>query len=214
MRVLYVFSTSVFSRRTRLALAHKGLDAEVRDARLVPEFHEEAKRLSPLNTMPVFVDEGRVLGDSTAIVHYLDLAYPDRPRLFPTASPAEAQKAVEIVAFVDQAMNALVDMGTRYWPLRDHPAYAEVVQERMRRAQASIDAVARLAEGTFFVGDAWSVADIWALSAAKWVASMPARAAEAPLVAQILTLGFVLPPHLLAWAKQHDGRPEVKAIYG
>lgn len=43
---------------------------------------------------------------------------------------------------------------------------------------------------------------------------MPARAASAPLVAQILTLGFRLPESLVAWSKQHESRPEVKAIYG
>jgi hypothetical protein len=42
---------------------------------------------------------------------------------------------------------------------------------------------------------------------------MPARAASAPLVAQILTLGFQLPEALVDWARQHGSRPEVREIY-
>ena len=39
-RVLYHFKMSVFSRRARLALAHKGLDCDMRDGRSNPAFFE------------------------------------------------------------------------------------------------------------------------------------------------------------------------------
>jgi glutathione S-transferase len=213
VRVLYQFPTSVFSRRTRLALAHKGLEHELRDARADEKLLAEARRLSPQATMPVFVDEGRALGDSTAIAFYLDLAYPDRPRLFPTGADA-AHAAMSIVSLVDVAMNTLVELGTRFYALRDDAAWTKVKNERLARAQASIDAVAALTTKPHLVGDTWTVADIWALSATLWVGSMPARASAAPIVAQILTLGFRLPEALLAWSKQHESRPEVRAIYG
>src|SRR5258706_7235328 len=103
MRVLYTLGRSVFSRRTRLALAHKGLEAEVRDGE---DYVAEAKRLSPQGTLPVLVDDGRVVGDSTGIAHYLDLAYPDRPRLFPFGP--DASDALLVVSQVDLAMNTLV----------------------------------------------------------------------------------------------------------
>ena len=93
MRALYHFPTSVFSRRARLALAHKELDHELRDARADEAHLKEARRLSPQATMPVLVDEGRALGDSTAIATYLDLAYPDRPALFPKGVWARSQSA-------------------------------------------------------------------------------------------------------------------------
>ncbi len=213
MRVLFHFAASVFSRRARLALAHKGLEVELRDARADEATRDEAYRISPMRTFPVLVDEGRVLSDSTSIAHYLDLAYPDRPKLWPT-DPDEASRALAITTAVDDAMNALVDMGTRNFALREAPAWPKVLGERIARAQAAIDFVATEAIRPLLVGDAWSVADIWALSAALWVAAMPARAPSAPLVAQILTLGFRMPEALLAWAKQHEGRPEVQAVYG
>ena len=177
MRVLYEFPTSVFSRRTRLALAHKGLEVELRDARADEKVHAEARKLSPLATMPVLDDERRVVGDSSAIAIYLDLAYPDRPLLWPRGKDA-AHLAVSITSQVDLAMNTLSDVGTRLWPLRNDPAWATVVRDKIGRAQAAIDAVAAEATRPILAGDAWSVADIWALSAALWVSGFPARAAS------------------------------------
>ncbi|WP_342745423.1 glutathione S-transferase N-terminal domain-containing protein [Cystobacter ferrugineus] len=55
-----------------------------------PEFLEESRRLSPLKTTPVLVEEdGRVLGDSTAISHYRDRG--ERTRL---AVPGEVVEEV------------------------------------------------------------------------------------------------------------------------
>jgi glutathione S-transferase len=212
VRVLYHFPTSVFSRRARLALAHKGLEFELRDARADEKLHAEAKKLSAQATMPVLVDDGRAVGDSTAIAFYLDLAYPDRPRLFPTGIEA-AHAAISIVSLVDVAMNTLVELGTRFYSLRGDPGWEKTKAERIGRAQAAIDAVAALASKPHLVGDAWTVADIWAFSATRWVAGMPARAPSAPLVAQILTLGFRLPEPLVAWATQHDARFDARAVY-
>jgi glutathione S-transferase len=211
-RVLYHFPTSVFSKRTRLALAHKGLDVELRDGRADEKHWAEAKRLSPQGTMPVLVDDGRALGDSTAIAHYLDVAYPDRPALFPKTKEA-AHRALQIAALVDTAMNTLVDTGTRFYALRNDPAWPEIVRSRMERAQGAIDAVAAFATEPTLAGDVWSAADIWALSATLWVKSFPARAASAPLVAQIITLGFRLPDALVTWAAQHEKRDDVRVIY-
>jgi len=214
MRLLYQFPTSVFSRRTRLALAHKGLDCELRDARRDAAAGEEMRRLNPLATAPVLVDDDRVIGDSTAIAAYLDVVYPDSPALVPRARDA-GYHATRVVSQIDLAMNTLADVGTRYYALRNDPAWADVSSNKIRRAQAAIDAVTAHAAGrVHLAGDAWSIADIWAYSAATWVAGMPARAKDNVLVAQILTLGFVMPDALVAWAKQHDGRADVRSVYG
>jgi glutathione S-transferase len=211
-RVLYVFPHSVFSRRTQLALAHKGLDVELRDARGDEVAYAEARKLSPQGTMPVLVDDGRALGDSTAIAHYLDHAYDDRPRLWPRGG-SDAADAFAIASLVDVTVNTLADMGTRYWPLRNDPAWKDVLAERMRRAQGAIDEVAARATKPILAGSEWGAAEIWALSMTRWVKGMPARAPSSPLVAQVLSLGLRLPERLVAWAEGHDARPEVRAIY-
>ena len=70
---------SPFCWRARMALAHKGLAVET-----VPWRFTEKDRLPQPNQgrVPVIVDDGRVVHDSTAIADYLDDRYADRPLLF------------------------------------------------------------------------------------------------------------------------------------
>ena len=162
-------------------------------------------------SIPVLVDDARVVGDSTAIAHYLDAAYPDHPRLWPTETEA-AHAALEVTTLIDASMNILVDLGTRYFALRKDPAWSAVLEEQMRHAQSAIDRVAERATSPHLAGDAWSVADMWTLAATLWVRSFPTRA-QTPNIAQLLTLGFRLPEALLRWAEQHEQRDDVRAIY-
>ena len=71
---------SPFCWRTRMALAHKGLEVET-----VPWRFTEKDRLPQPNggRVPVIVDGSQVVHDSSAIAEYLENRYPDRPSLFP-----------------------------------------------------------------------------------------------------------------------------------
>jgi glutathione S-transferase len=70
---------SPFCWRARMALAHKGLAVET-----VPWGFTEKDRLPQPNggRVPVIVDGGTVVHDSTAIADYLEEHYPGRPTLF------------------------------------------------------------------------------------------------------------------------------------
>ena len=70
---------SPFCWRARMALAHKGLAVET-----VPWRFTEKDKLPKPNDgrVPVIVDDGRVVHDSTAIADYLEERYADRPSLF------------------------------------------------------------------------------------------------------------------------------------
>ena len=70
---------SPFCWRARMALAHKGLDVET-----VPWRFTEKDKLPQPNAgrVPVIVDGGKVVHDSTAIADYLETRYRDRPTLF------------------------------------------------------------------------------------------------------------------------------------
>jgi glutathione S-transferase len=70
---------SPFCWRARMALAHKGLAVET-----VPWGFTEKDRLPQPNAgrVPVIVDGGTVIHDSTAIADYLEEHYADRPSLF------------------------------------------------------------------------------------------------------------------------------------
>jgi len=65
--------------RTRMALAHKGLECDAQPTR----FTDIAKIAGgQFKTVPVIEDRGVAIGDSWAIARYLEETYPDRPSLF------------------------------------------------------------------------------------------------------------------------------------
>jgi glutathione S-transferase len=70
---------SPYCWRTRMALAHKGLDAES-----IPWCFTEKYAIAPHNSekVPVLIDGETSVADSWAIANYLEDRYPERPSLF------------------------------------------------------------------------------------------------------------------------------------
>jgi glutathione S-transferase len=214
MRTLYHFKHSPFARRTRLALAHKGLQCELREARDNPAWREEAGRLVALKTIPVLVDGEVALADSTAITRWLDETYTDGPRIWPEGQ--DALVSLEVATLVDAALNNIIDIGTRYYPLRDHPSWAAVKAEMLGRAQRALDALAVRAEakmGTTLARSGWSAGDMWLYTAAVWLVGLPQRVQSSANVAQIVAIGgWTLPDAVRRWADAHGDRSDVKAL--
>lgn len=213
MRTLYHYQFSPFSRRVRLSLAHKGLEATLREGRAEPEAAVEARKLVVFRTLPVLVDEGRAMGDSTAIAMWLDAAYPKAPRLFPDAS--DAHVGLQALAITDVALNTLVDLGSRYFVLRESAAWPGVKDEMVGRAQAAAEAVARVAaelpQATFSKAG-WSYVDMAVFTMAAWIEGWPGRVTSSQNIAQLVTLGFNLPAALSRWADAHRKRADVVAL--
>lgn len=211
--ILYHFAVSPFSRRVRLALSHKGLAAELREPRAMPEYAPVLQALNPLHTAPVLVDGEHVVADSSVIVHYLDRKYPERP-LFPQG--LEGANAIGIATLTDAVLNILVDLGIRVYPLHEHANFAGVRTQLVGRAQRALDALARKAEAAgpqgYLCGDAWTAADMVLYTAVAWLEGLPARAEVAPVPRQVLALGFTLPQALSRWADAHRTRPEIVAL--
>lgn len=86
---LYGYFRSSAAYRVRIALALKGLKAEHIPVSLVKaEQHGgEYSRLNPSHLVPTLIDDGLVLGQSMAIIEYLDETHP-QPALLP-GTPAE-----------------------------------------------------------------------------------------------------------------------------
>ena len=90
---------SPFGWRTRMALAHKGLEHHVE----LVKFTEKSKvEFSGQKLVQVLKDEDTVVYDSFAIAEYLEDAYPDRPSLF--GSPEGRGMAKAINNFVDMTI--------------------------------------------------------------------------------------------------------------
>lgn len=228
MLTLYHFQASPFSRRARLALLHKSLEVTLVDARVQPERLEEARRLSAFKTVPLLVDAeppaavragmrrpgALVVGDSTAISHYLDHAYPEGAPLWPKTA-TDAPVTCEVTALVDLALNNVIDLGARYHGLSSHPAWSSIQTEMVGRAQRALDALGEVVSGlprkTVTPGG-WAVADVWLLTMVAWLETLPERAKTTPVPAQIVGLGWKLPPALQRWADPHRDRADVRAL--
>lgn len=70
---------SQFSWRTRLAVAHKGLNTEARPVRVSDK---AAIAFSGQGKVPILMAGDTVISDSWSIAEYLEATYPDRPSLF------------------------------------------------------------------------------------------------------------------------------------
>lgn len=116
-RILYGSWISTFARKVALGLELKGLEYEPVDA-LVPEFAAELKRVNPRGEVPVLLDDGLVIVNSSDILQYLDWRYPAAP-LHPEAiSERVVARALERLA--DQRLDALVvDCSIWRWAERD-----------------------------------------------------------------------------------------------
>jgi len=211
--ILYHFGTSPFARRVRLVLAHKGCSVELRDPRANPELQPELQRLSPMHTVPVLVDEQRVIVDSAAIVQYLERKHPDPP-IFPQG--VAGTFAFELAALADGAIAILLDLGGRYHALHDHPRFPKVRELIGGRAQRALDTMAdrvlARGNGVPLCGDTWSWADIVVYTTVAWLEGLTIRAATQPVPKQIVSLGWQLPAALSEWADQHRSRSDVLAL--
>jgi glutathione S-transferase len=175
---------SPFCWRTRMALAHKGLAVET-----IPwRFTEKARLPTPnAGRVPVIVDDGRVIHDSTTIADYLEEHYPATPPLFGDAT------ARALVRFVQNWTETVLQPGLIRLVLLDiyrhigpeDQAYfrqdrearfgmtlEEVVRDREARLpafRASLDPLRRTVERQDFVsGNAPAYADYVVFGAFQW----------------------------------------------
>jgi glutathione S-transferase len=96
--ILYGSSLSPFVRKVMVYAAEKGIALDnVQIARPNPQ--PEFLRASPLGKMPALIDDQFSIADSTAIIAYLEVKYPQSP-MYPTVGAmAYAHK---LVAFLDR----------------------------------------------------------------------------------------------------------------
>jgi glutathione S-transferase len=210
--ILYHFTTSPFARRVRLALTHKHLPVELRDARADPSHLREVQRLNPMHTVPVLLDEGRALCDSNAILQYLERKQPSPP-LWPAGLPGA--EAFELSALADGAITIVSDLGMRYAAMHKEAYFPALRETIIGRVQRSLERLAERAAprvGRTLCGDGWSAADLAVITLVQWLEGMPLRAPTFAPAAAVVALGWKLPGPLVAWADAQRARPDVIAL--
>ena len=126
---------SPFARKVALALDYKGLAYETIDG-LTHENRDELLKINPRAEVPVLVDGDVTVVNSSDIVAYLDLKYPERP-----IYPASLKDRVEARAFerlADSRIDAIMlDCSIWLWADRKDTAPAGL----MAAGQADLDTI-------------------------------------------------------------------------
>jgi maleylacetoacetate isomerase len=109
---LHDYWRSSASYRVRIALAMKQVDYERHDVNLLKREHVSPENLAvnPQGLVPTLEIDGHVLGQSLAIIDYLDARFPE-PRLIPSDALARAmtlQRALVIAADIHPIDNLRV----------------------------------------------------------------------------------------------------------
>ncbi len=166
---LYAIPWSTNVERVSLALAHKGLDAEV--VMLDPADRSRVVELSGQDLVPVIEHDGRVVADSPAILEYLEELQPE-PALF----PADPAREAELRVFVDWfnrvwkvAPNAIADA------IDDGAADPQLTAEHASAMAGALDLFdALLAGRDYLFGAELSAADLVVFPFVKYATIAPA----------------------------------------
>jgi glutathione S-transferase len=194
------FSTNV--ERVALALAHKGLDVEWAD--IDPRDRSEVERVSGQPLVPVLVDDGRVVVDSTVILRYLEELQPE-PRLF----PREAARRAEVDIFLDWFNRVWKRPPNEIESEQARPEPDEVrIAALGHELAASRDLFESLLDGRDYLFGEFSAADCAAFPFLKY-AVLYEEADDEPfheILREFLLLGGSH-PRLQAWIRRVDEHP-------
>ncbi|MEO0376911.1 MAG: glutathione S-transferase family protein [Cyanobacteria bacterium P01_A01_bin.17] len=160
MYKLYEFPSSGNCYKLRLAMSQLNIDYEriAVDVTQGESRTEAFLRINPNGRVPVLqISEGVSLPESNAALWYLACNSP----LFPTSNLEQAQ--VLQWMFFEQYSHEPFIATSRYWIsiLKAADAYREKLEEKRPQGYAALDVMEQhLAYNSFFVGDAYSIADI------------------------------------------------------
>jgi len=186
--------------KVRIVLAEKDMDCEMVTVDMQSGQHRQPEflKLNPFGRIPVLVDEGCVIYDSTIINEYLDDEYPE-PALRPAASDERARvRLLEDYADTAFTLPAMA--------LQNELAKAATARDESRVKAArdvvvkALEMLNRELEGKeYLAGDSFSLADV----------------AFAPMALQVEKLGVHLDntlKNVKAWVQRLAMRPSIAKV--
>jgi glutathione S-transferase len=196
---LYDFPQSPYCQKVRLVLAEKDLSFEkvlvdlMKNEQKSPEF----LRLNPYGKVPVLLDDGEAMYDSTVINEYLEDEYPHPPLM-----PADSVERARVRMFEDFADNSFTAQGGLLAAELRKPA-DQIDQDRAQRYRADLVRVLefldRQLEGKEYIAGEFSLADL----------------AFIPRMLQLPGLGVEIPARLrnvLSWSERLQKRSSVRQL--
>lgn len=162
--IVYGSSLSPYVRKVLACCAEKGIEVEVKPTGS-PNFDPGFLEASPFRKMPGFRDGDFALADSSAIVHYLEAKYPDKPLI-----PADPELRGKTIWYEEFSDTVLVTCGGKiFYNLVVAPRFLGLPgdEEAARQAELNelppiLDYLERVApgDGGYLVGDTLTLADI------------------------------------------------------
>jgi glutathione S-transferase len=194
------FSTNV--ERVALAAGHKRLELEWVD--VDPDDRSAVERVSGQPLVPVLVDDGRVVADSTEILRYLEERHPDPP-LFPRDRARRAE------------LDVFLDWFNRVWKRppneidaerrKDAPGEARIA-ELGRELAGALDVFENLLGGRDYLYGEFSAADCAAFPFLKYALIHDERDTEPfHLILREFQVLDGKYPKLESWIRRVDARP-------
>jgi len=162
--ILYDYWRSSSAWRVRIALHFKGVPFERRVVNLIKDGGEQHaadfQALNPSRQVPVLVtDDGRAISQSMAIIGYLEEQFP-APALLP-ADPWLRARARQLGEMVNSGTQPLQNMSVLDHVQAGGMDRSEWARHFIARGLAALEAAAQETAGTFLVGDAVSLADVY-----------------------------------------------------
>ncbi|GAB2278279.1 Glutathione S-transferase zeta-1 [Dionaea muscipula] len=160
---LYSSWISSCSFRVHIALNLKRLKYEYKAVNEEEHLSPEFKDLNPLGYVPVLVDDDFVLGDSLAILMYLEEKYPQRPML-----PKDLHKrvinyqAANIVSSSIQPMHLQNLAVLKYWEAKISPdEKSSWTKYHIKQGFTALEKLLKDCAGRYAIGDEVGLADVF-----------------------------------------------------
>ena len=190
---VYGVPPSTFTRAVLMGCQEKGIDYE-----LVRTFPSTVGPLNPFGKIPAMTHGELTLFESSAILRYLDGAFPG-PKLW----PADARAAALVDQWMGAACDSLLNSAQRYMASRFNflPVPAEMAKKYLDKSREVLPVFDRqLGQSRYVAGDVLTAADLFLLPVLSYFAD----------IAELGAIGDTA-PNCKRWAREMTARPSVKA---
>ncbi len=161
---LYGYFRSSASHRVRIAMNLKNLKYDYKAVHLInnggEQHNQEYKKLNPSEQVPTLVHNGKALGQSIAIIQYLDEVSPTSP-LFPI-DPFEKARVIQFCEIINSGIQPLHNLAVTDELGRrglDEKARGEWITHVISKGMSALELFLKDTAGTYCFGGALSAAD-------------------------------------------------------
>ncbi len=197
---LYDYPQCPFCRKVRIVLAEKGIEYEriLVDLRKKEQKKEDFLRLNPYGKVPVLIDDGVAIYESSVINEYLDEKYPNPP-LMPSDFAARAKVRI-LVDFCESHFFPLwYNIYKEITFKTEHERNKGSIEKSKNEIKEYLYRLDRELKGQEYLAGSYSLADV----------------AFTPKIALFESLGIIIDHELnnvINWIERIKSRPSYQAL--